>query len=235
MFKKLFLFLVVVMVLIPFKANAEPLENYGHNITAYTMYDARTSVSSLMGNITDQTGGWHLVIEMDDELGAFEDLKTAKLINRTNGMTLIAEPQTFQKYYWLGRYLLVWDVWLGHEWNAMGEWRAVIINQAGERFATRFFLTETELHVPKPPFVEVLHVQPVEGGTLITFKAPYPGRTGYFGDFSIRLRILDDVDNDGQFDDCIHEYRNDTDFSFDPTNDTTTFLVPYSGKRGRFA
>jgi hypothetical protein len=232
MFKKLFLTFVLVLVMV-IPAFSAPLENFGHNINAYTMYDARIYTDD---SVTNQTGGWHLVVEMDDKPGAFEAIQKAKFVNLTTGLVLIAEPQTFERYVWLGRAVLGWDVWLGHELNAQGEWRVVLLNQLGERFTTKLFFTENEIHIPKPPFIQVLHTQPVDGGTLMTFKAPSP--QNWDGPISVRLRVFGDADGDGRVNDCIAEYRNGcsqdvTQFCFDPSNDTTTFFVPYSGTLGR--
>ena len=229
--------IVSTLFLIPV-VNAAPLEDFGYRVGAYTMYDARYHTDD---STTEKTGGWHLVLEMDDVPGAFESIKRVKFVNQKNRLTIWARPETFDRYVWMGRPILGLDIWLGHELNAEGVWKVVLFGMSGQKYTTKLFLTQNELNLPKPPIVEVLHMQPADGGTLVTFKAPFP--QNWDGGAQVRFRIFGDVDGDGKVDDAVQDYRNgcpgDTDydpaqnFCFDPSNDTVTFFVPYSETLGR--
>jgi hypothetical protein len=231
MLRKLFLLLVMVTVIIPFTANADPplsFEAFQPTPDSYIWYDDRTYADD---SLSRKVGGWVFVVEWlrFDNRGDLETvidrIKKIEFTNNTTGFEAVFYPDTLQRDIWFGNHQGGAYLFLGNEVNALGGWTATITDNDGNKYAKNLSLTENEIHVPKPPFVQILHTEPyndgTSDGTLITFNAPStdfdPSKV------SIRLRIMTEEDDDGFRDDCIKQYK------FLDLPGAKTFFVPYSG------
>ena len=221
---------------IPAMAQTLPLSDF-YGAEANAMYDVRTDVDT---TVAHKTGGWQLYCDvynapLDEDVHS----KIAKIIfkNLDNGMTVVFNQNSIDEYIWLNAPVVGAYLWLGHDGlNAAGKWRVTLEDVDGQKYKQIINLQNEQLHVPVPPVIEILHMEPVDGGTLMTFKAPFP--TNWEGGMSIRMRLFGDADQDGKQDDAIDEFSDGCDgapnhFCFNPDSDTVTFMVPYSGIQGR--
>jgi hypothetical protein len=228
------LVLTLVFLTRPVIAQTLPLDQF-HGAQANAMYDMRTDVDT---SIAHKTGGWQLYCEVYNAPSeVFSQIKKITFKNIDNGLTVVFDQKTIDDYVWLGTHVVGAYLWLGHDdLNVAGKWRVILEDALGQKYKQIIQLQDEQLHVPMPPVIQILHMEPSDGGTLMTFKAPFP--TNWNGPMSVRMRLFGDADADGKHDDAIDEFRDECDgasdhFCFNPENDTVSFFVPYSGIRGR--